>query len=412
MEGQTLTEAIVAKATDLSKCRRQFLSHILMLFLSVRHRVNFSQLSRHSEQYCDRTIRLHFERHVDFAAINPELIHQHGSGHFLLALDPTYLPKSGKKTPGLSRYCGAARRSGSAQKALWGLEVSLLSVIDVEHRTAWHRRAAPLDAVQTPDHDERQSKDISLIDHYAQVVLWQAQQCQQLSGYLAVDAYFAKASFIDRICDSTELHLVSRLRQDARLRYLYTGPKASGRGRPRQYGGRIDFSRLDFEYFALSYQDSELRIYSAVVNCPFLKRNVRVAYTQYLNAASLPTHYKLYFSTDLNLPAWLIVKYYRLRYQQEFLIRDAKQFTGLTDCQARSINKVGYHLNTALTAVNVAKVEQGVKAEEPFSMADVKTLYHNRLLLDRFISILPKGVEVDKNHPEIQELYQLGCKPA
>lgn len=173
MEGQTLTDAIVAKATDLSKCRRQFLSYILMLFLSVRHRINFSQLARHSDQYCDRSMRLHFERYVDFAALNRELIQQHGSGHFLLALDPTYLPKSGKMTPGLSRYW-----SGSAQKALWGLEASLLSVIDVEHRTAWPRRAAPLDAVQTPDLDERQSKDISLIDHYVQVVIWQTQQCQ------------------------------------------------------------------------------------------------------------------------------------------------------------------------------------------------------------------------------------------
>jgi hypothetical protein len=177
MEGQALTDAIVAKATDLSNCRRQFLSYILMLFLSIRHRINFSQLARHSERYCDRSMRLHFEQFMDFASINRELIHQHGSGHFLLALDPTYLPKSGKKTPGLGRYCGAARRSGSAQQTLWGLEASLLSAIDVEHRTAWH-----LDAVQTPELDERQVKDLSLIDHYAQVVIWQASHCQQLSG--------------------------------------------------------------------------------------------------------------------------------------------------------------------------------------------------------------------------------------
>lgn len=112
----------------------------------------------------------------------------------------------------------------------------------------------------------------------------------------------------------------------------------------------------------LSYQDAELRIYSAIVNCPFLKRDIKLAYTQYLDATGLPTHYKLYFSTDLQLSAWLIVKYYRLRYQppggpEEFLIRDAKQFTGLSDCQARSVNKLDYHINTALSAVNVAKVE-------------------------------------------------------
>jgi hypothetical protein len=55
-------------------------------------------------------------------------------------------------------------RSGSAQQTLWGLEISLLSVIDVEYRTAWH-----LDAVQTPNKDERVAKDINLIDHYEQL---------------------------------------------------------------------------------------------------------------------------------------------------------------------------------------------------------------------------------------------------
>lgn len=107
-----------------------------------------------------------------------------------------------------------------------------------------------------------------------------------------------------------------------------------------------------------------MRIYSAVVNCAFLKRDIKLAYTQYLDETGLPTHYKLYFSTDLPLSAGLIVKYYRLRYQQEFLIRDTtgptlRQFTGLSDCQARSVNKINYRINTALSAVNVAKAEQG-----------------------------------------------------
>jgi hypothetical protein len=348
-------------------------------------------------------MRLNFEKFTDLAWINLPLIQQHGSGHFILALDPTYLPKSGKKTPGLGRYW-----SGTAQKALWGVEATLLSVLDVDKHTAWH-----LDAVQTPGPTEREAKGISLTDHYAQAVVWQAGNCQQLSGYLAAAAYFAKARFIDRICSSTQLQVVSRLRKDARLRYLYTGPKTGNRGRPRQYAGRIDLSRPDFEYFTLSHQDEQVRVYSAVVNCPFLKRNIKLAYTQYLDEqTSLPTHYKLYFSTDLDLPAWIIAKYYCLRYQQEFLLRDAKQFTGLADCQARSVNKADYHLNASLTAVNAAKVEHGVSADQPFSMADAKVLHHNQLLLDMFISILPKGVEVDKNNPDVQQLYRFGCKAA
>lgn len=55
---------------------------------------------------------------------------------------------------------------------------------------------------------------------------------------------------------------------------------------------------------------------------------------------------------------------------------------------------------------------QDLNAEKPFSMDNIKTLYHNKLLLDKFISILPKGVEVDNNHPQIRGLYQFGCKAA
>lgn len=398
MQGPALLTTIVANLPDLTKPRRQFIHHILMLFLSVRHRINFLQLARHSDQYAENTMRLHFENYLDFATMNQHLIQQHGSGHYVLALDASYLPKSGKATPGLGKYW-----SGTAGQALWGLEVSVLSAIDVEHRTAWH-----LDAVQTPDKAERTAKDIGLLDHYAQVVIWQLAASQALSEYLAVDAYFAKVSFINRILEKTNLHIISLLRQDARLRYRYNGPQRLGRGRPRQYAGPIDFTQPDFDYFRLSYQDAELRIYSAVVNCPFLGRDIKLAYTQYLNEGGLPTHYKLYFSTDLKLSAWQLVKYYRLRYQQEFLIRDAKQFTGLSDCQARSVNKLDYHLNTSLSAINVAKSEQGIGCQ-PFSMANVKTLYHNRLLLDRFFAILPEGTKLERNDAQVRELYQFGC---
>jgi len=372
-----------------------------MLYLSVRSRINFVQLARHSDQYCEHAMRLNFERYADLATMNRHLVEQHGSGHYVLALDASWLPKSGKKTPGVGKYW-----SGTAQKALWGLEVCLLSVIDVDKRTAWH-----LDAVQTPGSEERKAKGINLVDHYAQVVDWQVDNCLALSGYLAADAYFAKASFVERV-RRAGLHLISLLRKNARLLYLYTGPKTGKQGRPRQFAGKVDLAKPDLAYFTLSHRDEQLVVYSAMVNCPFLKRNIKLAYTQYLDADGQPTHYKLYFSTDLNLPAWVIVKYYGLRYQQEFLIRDAKGFTGLSDCQARSTNKIDTHLNLALSAVNAAKVEQNLNADKSFSIADAKVLHHNKLLIDMFISILPKGNELDKNDPKVKQLYTFGCKAA
>jgi hypothetical protein len=78
----------------------------------------------------------------------------------------------------------------------------------------------------------------------------------------------------------------------------------------------------------------------------------------------------------------------------------------------RWTNKLECHWNTALTAINVAKVEHWLclptQQRQSFSMANVKTLHHNRLLIDRFFDSLPENTELSKNHPDIVKLYQFG----
>jgi hypothetical protein len=395
--------AIVAQMPGLTKPRIDFMSHVLYLFLSLRSRINFLMLARHSQQYVESTYRIHFEEFHDFASMNVSYVQQQGSGHFVLAFDASYLPKSGTKTPGVGKYW-----SGCASKALPGLELGLLSVIDVDFHTAFH-----VDTALTPGPQERKDKDIDLVDHYAQVVLWSADKLLPISRYLAVDAYFAKKSFIDRINPKTHLEIISLLRQDANLRYLYTGPKREGKGAPKRYDGKIDLKKPDLTRFDFVQESANERIYTALVNCIFLKRTIRLAYVQQLNQQGQVLSYRPYFSTDLTLPAVQIVKYYRLRYQQEFLIRDGKQFTGLSECQARSINKIEFHANMALSAVNVAKVESGLTKVESernaFSMTNVKTRYHNELLLKQFIGILPPKTQMQINQTQLSQFYSFGC---
>ena len=60
----------------------------------------------------------------------------------------------------------------------------------------------------------------------------------------------------------------------------------------------------------------------------------------------------------------------------------------------------------------IAKFEHWLDAskhqQQPFSMADVKTLYHNQLLIERFFTIFPEVAELTKNNPKIKELYAFG----
>ncbi len=144
---------IMAQMKGFSKSRKEFLTHMLRLFLSINGRINFLQLARHSTCYVESTARLQFEQYVDFATLNEQYIRQKGSGHYLISFDLSYLSKSGKATSGVGKYW-----SGAAQDMLWGLEVGLLSVIDVDNHTAFH-----LDAIQTAAKVEREAKGINLL---------------------------------------------------------------------------------------------------------------------------------------------------------------------------------------------------------------------------------------------------------
>lgn len=391
----------VGKGIGLNKAHQCFLLHMLELFLSITSRINFMNLSRHTHRYQELNLRLGFSRFVDFCGLNQAYCRQHCSEHLLLAFDLTYLPKAGKATYGAGKYW-----SGSAQQTLWGLEAGLLSVIDLDNRTAFH-----LEAVATPAKAERESKGIDLADHYSQAILWACPQVRELSAYIALDAYFAKKTIIERLLP--HLHVVCRLRTDADCLYLSQQPPCGKAGRPKKYAGKVDWRCPDPTCFTLIGQQANSRIFGAVVYCKFLKRTVRVALCHVLDQKGGLKSHRIYFCTDLDLPALTIVEYYQARFQQEFLIRDAKQFTGLTHSQARSVEKLEYHWNLSLTAINVAKVEHWLckpRADRgPFSMSSVKTLYHNRLLIEKIFDHLPKQGQLFKISPAIEQLYYFGA---
>ena len=112
------------------------------------------------------------------------------------------------------------------------------------------------------------------------------------------------------------------------------------------------------KHFELVSKDDQTIINSAIVYSISLKRCIKVVHVLYCNKKGNQTC-KLYFSTDINLNASDILKFYQSRFQIEFLYRDGKQHTGLNDCQARSEKKLDFHFNASLTAINIAKAHIG-----------------------------------------------------
>lgn len=126
----------------------------------------------------------------------------------------------------------------------------------------------------------------------------------------------------------------------------------------------------------------------------------------------LPTgRFALLFSTDVALSAQTIYRYYKAPCQIEFLCRDAKQFPGLRDCQARSAGQLRFHFNASLSAVSFAKLEaqpSAARPPAPFSMASLKRRYFNQHLLDRIVDHLATNGSLDKFSPAYEALWNYG----
>ena len=384
------------KISNLNLRRKEFICETVFLFLSIKGRLNFLQLSRFGD-HCEQRYRIQFEKPFDFIGFNKELVLGHGSGRYAIAFDPSYIDKSGKKTPGVGWYW-----SGCAGYTKWGLEIGGIAAIDIDNHTAFH-----LEAVQTLVED---SEAGSLAAWYADIIESRKEKLLPISRHIVADAYFSKKPFADRIV-SIGMHLISRLRDDADLKYLCRDNPTGKRGRPRKYSGKINLKDIDADYFTLVEENKEATIYSAIVYSKGLKRGILLVYVAY-NTKNGKQSIKLYFSTDLEMDPLDVLDIYHSRYQIEFLYRDGKQFTGLCDCQARSKNKLDFHFNMSLTSINIAKIEDWLsipkETRDQFSMSDIKTMNHNRLLLDRFIDVFGINPYTAKNEKAFKELLYFG----
>jgi hypothetical protein len=382
----------------ISLWRKSFLFETFMLFLSIKGRINFLQLARYGK-FCEQRFRQQFEKQFDFLLFNKELALSQGSGKFSIAFDPSYIRKSGKKTPGVGWYW-----SGCANSAKWGLEIGGLAAIDIDNHTAFH-----LEAIQTLNDEEQ-----SLCEWYAEILSQRKDTLTAISKYLVADAWFSKKTFVDQIV-SMGMHFIGRLRDDADLKYLSQEPPTGKKGRPKKYNGKVIITDIKKEQFSLVFQSDESIAYTAVVYSKSLKRNIRIVHVTYIKESGKES-IKLYFSTDTVLPASDILQYYQSRFQIEFLYRDGKQFTGLNDSQARSQNKLHFQFNASLTSINIAKATHWLSLPKEergsFSMSDIKTMNHNALLLNRFFDVFGILPNSAKNQQHIRELLRYGTLAA
>lgn len=384
-----VVETTLGKITEVKKPVSKFIIHIVELWLGMNCRYVFSNMERWGKM-TEKSYRHRFSKFFDWFGFNYALVQQHCSNEVIAVFDPSYIKKSGKHTYGIGMFW-----SGVRQKALKGLEIGCLAFVDVINATALHAIAE-----QTPSPKTLKASAKTLVNHYVSIIEKHIKEILSVTRYLAVDGYFMKKDFIQPLLKHG-LHIITKARSDANLMYLYKGKQKGGRGRRKIYDGKVNVAAIDKRRIKCCYHDKDMRVYAAILYCVQLKQPVLAAFVYY----GLKEQPEIIISTDINMDTMIMCRYYGLRFQAEFLIRDAKQYTGLEDCQARDEQKLHTHFNIAMTAVSVAKatyyLSKPAEQRSGFSMADIKMLHMNQLITKRIFS----NLALDLSCRKIKRIY-------
>jgi hypothetical protein len=392
-----LLHSVLSCLKQTKKPQRTFVTHLLGLFLMLPGHATFRNMSRYSP-YHERTFARSDDSDFDWVALNKAAITTvvPPEQDQALVIDASFVPKSGKQTYGLDRFW-----NGSHNRTEKGLEISTLAWLDLTGNCAYC-----LSVEQTPPSSDASDAEATRMDSYLdQLRRVVTTHDLRFLRYVVTDGAYSKQKFVTGV-RTLGLHHIGKLRADANMRYLYQGPKRPGPGRPKTYDGKVNWSDLS-RFERLDTEDEHIVLYHQVLNHVQLKRNLQVVVVVHTQRK----RYAVLFSTDVDLSALMLYRYYKARFQIEFLFRDAKQFSGLSDCQARSQAKLNFHFNASLSAVTFAKLEarhQNGNCGQTFSMASLKRRAFNQHLVDRICEHFANGQSLEKSSPEYEALCNYG----
>lgn len=102
-------------------------------------------------------------------------------GLLAIAIDPSYISKSGKKTPHIGTFW-----SGCASSMKHGLEIMGLALVDVYANSCMMLRAH-----QTPSTGELKLRNMTLVQHYIAVIKRYKKDLLKVTDIVVADAFFS-----------------------------------------------------------------------------------------------------------------------------------------------------------------------------------------------------------------------------
>jgi hypothetical protein len=403
----TIVHNLLQQMPAVRQPQRKFLAGLFATILALRGRVTGRNLSRSCE-YSERTRARQFRASFDWSDFHPRVLTAalDPRSDLISAQEASFIPKSGKPTFGLGHFF-----NGCARRAARGVEISTLAVVDVTRRCAF-----TLAVAQTPpgagQGTRQPAGDETRIDFYQQHLHDHRHRWPPTVTSHGVDGYCAKKKDLDEVV-ALKLHPITQLRHDANCRFLSTGPHPKRRGPKRKYDGKVNFHDLGrvADLGPLEERDHG-HLYTALVWPVSLKHKRRVVVLVNRKDPHQP-RFSVLASTALALHGRKVGEFSGARFQIELLFRASKQFTGLSDCQARAEAALDFHCNAALATLNLARAEELLVSPDPssqvFSLASWKQRHVNERLLDVFIANLALDPTWVKNQPGYDELRTYGA---
>lgn len=424
---------IIALLSVLSQCLDETslarMGAIVKAMLTMSGRVTMLGISRWTEEGGSyRTVQRFYNTIIPWDQVLWHFFRSYlyqSESEYLLAGDESVVTKAGKATYGLDRFF-----SSIYGRPVKGLAFFALSVVSVDKRKSYplqveqvvrskEEKAATAEKkrqkaakktkkskskgkVGRPkgckNKDKRQiewNEELSRVKRMASDLLKCINPLCAIR-YFVLDGHFGNNNVMQMVRQSLSLHIISKLRNDSALYFLYDGPQKS-KGRRRVYGTKIDYRNIPLRYRVSTTTEDRVRtdiFQSTMLHKSFADMlNVAIIVKTHLDTQK-QAHVVL-FSSDLELDYEKLIDFYHLRFQIEFNFRDAKQFWGFEDFMNVSQTPVTNSVGLAFFMVNfstylVTLFRQRFSA---FGILDLKAHFRAHRFAAEALKLLPDSVD-------------------
>jgi putative transposase len=209
--------------------------------------------------------------------------------------------------------------------------------------------------------------------------------------YVVMDGHFGNNNALQMVRQATPWHLISKLRHDAALYFLYDGEQKPV-GRHRWYRNKVNYRALPGKYLVKTAKEAQIltQTYQAIMLHKSFAQTLNVVIVVKRNLVTNACAHVVLFSSDLALTHDKLVDYYVLRFQLEFNFKDdGEHLQDVGEGEDGDFAQVnlGEWVGVAFWPVSVVHVQADDGVLEPCSLffgeiIDLKVEIHQNLRLD------------------------------